>query len=146
MISARLAVAALAVMTLAACGRSTPRAADAGKELSIWQPVGSWSGRGNRQTDAFPGETGTFRIQWKAEPIGAPASPPGREGTLKITLYSAVSGRPLLAAVDQKGPGGGTTYLNEDPRTFFFVVESADLEWSFSADEQLGVVEKPVER
>jgi len=123
---------------LAACRRP---AGGQAKEVSAWQPVGSWSGRGNRQTDAFPGETGTFRIQWNGRAV-----PGTGDGALKITLYSAISGRPLSTAVDQKGPGDGTTYLNEDPRTFFFVVESTNLDWSFSADEQVGVVQKPLER
>jgi len=96
--------------------------------------MGSWAGHGNKQTESFVGETGAFRIQWDAK--GVSATPPG---ALKITLYSAVSGRPLSVAVDQRGPGGGTTYLNEDPRTFFFVVDSANLDWSFTADEQVSL-------
>jgi len=100
----------------------------------VWLKMGAWSGHGDRQTDSFDGETGAFRITWDAK--GAPPSAPG---TLKITLHSAVSGRPLAVAVDQQGAGGGTTYVNEDPRSFFFVVESKNLDWSFSTDEQVTV-------
>ena len=44
-------------------------------------------------------------------------------GTLKIVVHSAISGRPLAAAVvDQRGEGKGTAYFSEEPRVFFLEV------------------------
>jgi hypothetical protein len=119
-----LAAALLAI----ACGSSKP----ASRDVVVWQKLGSWSGSGSRQTESFEGETGALRVRWEARSDARPVS-----GTLRITLHSAVSGRPLSVAVDQQGAGSGTAYVNEDPRTFFFVIDSANLDWSFMVDEQI---------
>jgi len=37
--------------------------------------------------------------------------------------------------VDTRGVGHNTAYVNEDPRTFYTLVESANLDWKFSIDE-----------
>jgi len=125
----RYAVAAVTLLSIA-CGPSKP----ATREVVLWQKVGSWSGRGNHQTESFEGETGDLRVQWEAR-----SDAPSVSGTLQITLHSAVSGRPLSVAVDQHGAGSGTAYVNEDPRTFFFVIDSANLDWSFTVDEQVEI-------
>jgi hypothetical protein len=98
----------------------------------VWQKVGAWSGRGNRQTDSFEGETGELRVRWDAR-----GDTPSVSGTLQITLHSGLSGRPLSVVVDHQGAGSGTAYVNEDPRTFFFVIDSANLDWSFTVDERI---------
>jgi hypothetical protein len=54
---------------------------------------------------------------------------------LRIIVHSDVSGRPLLTAVDRRGAGKDVTYITEDPRTFFLVIESEDLEWSVEVAE-----------
>jgi hypothetical protein len=103
----------------------------ADRETVVWNKVGAWSGRGHLQTSSFASDTGVFRVRWDTR---------GRdEGTFKLTLYSAISGRPLLDAVEHRGPGSGTVDLSEDPRVFYFVVESEDLEWSFAAEEGVAV-------
>ena len=107
----------------------------ADREEVLWGKVGSWSGRGPLQTSSFQSDTGVFRVRWETK--GAEA------GGFKLVLYSAVSGRPLLDAVDHKGPGGGTVDLSEDPRVFYFVVESSDLDWSFTAEEGVKVTLRP---
>jgi hypothetical protein len=48
---------------------------------------------------------------------------------------SSISGRRLLTAVDFDGVGHHTTYVTEDPRPFFAVVESSNVDWRFSVDE-----------
>jgi hypothetical protein len=50
-------------------------------------------------------------------------------------IMSAISGRRLLTAIDVRGAGHDTTYVNEDPRAFFAVVESSNVDWRFSVDE-----------
>jgi hypothetical protein len=117
----------------------------------IWERLGEWSGRGSSQTESFTGETGAFRIKWKTLPGGtaqaAPGKPPAGKpppgkapipGTFKLTIHSAISGRPLQVAVDQEGPGADTAYVNEDPRVFFAVIDASNIEWSFSVDEAIG--------
>jgi hypothetical protein len=39
--------------------------------------------------------------------------------------------------VDEKGLGEGTAYTAEDPRVFYVLVESANLDWSFTVEEAL---------
>ena len=56
-------------------------------------------------------------------------------GTFRLTIHSAISGRPLLLAVDQLGAGHETSYVHESPRIFYGVVESKDLDWSFTVEE-----------
>ena len=71
-----------------------------------------------------------MRIRWqtsKEAPAGA--------GRFRLVAHSAISGRPLQTAVDQQGMGHGTAYVAEDPRVFFAVVESANLDWSFTVEE-----------
>jgi hypothetical protein len=74
--------------------------------------------------------TGALRVKWEAK---GPA-----DGTFHLTIHSSISGRPLQVAVDQKGPGADTAYVNEDPRVFFAVVEAKNMEWSFTVDEAMG--------
>jgi len=74
-----------------------------------------------------------MRILWEAKPSGGESS----SGTFRITIHSAISGRPLLVAVDHKGPGKGTAFVGEDPRVFFAEVDSHDLDWSFTVQERL---------
>src|SRR6476620_10043216 len=69
-----------------------------------WRAMGSWSGRGNAQTESFPTTTGALRLQWRAE-----RNPP-ETGTFQLTLHSAVSGRPIVRAIDQRGAGHDVSY------------------------------------
>jgi hypothetical protein len=63
----------------------------------------------------------------------------GRLGSERTSKHrgprSAVSGRRLLVAVDHRGAGGDTTYINEDPRGFHLEIESAGLDWSLDVSE-----------
>lgn len=129
--SVRYLAAALALLALGC--RDPYRIPD--REEFVWGKVGSWSGRGNSQTSSFSSDTGTFRVQWETKSLD-PADP----GTFHLALYSAVSGRPLLDAVTQRGNGRGTVHLTEDPRVFYFVIESSGVEWSFTAEEGVPVV------
>ena len=74
-----------------------------------------------------------MRILWEAKASG----PTSSSGTLRLTIHSAISGRPLLVALDQKGPGKGTAFVGEDPRVFFAEVVSKELDWSFTVQERV---------
>jgi hypothetical protein len=103
-----------------------------------WHQLASWTGRGSRQTESFTSETGMLRLRWQTA-----GEVPGRTGTFRATLHSAISGRPLAVAVEHNGAGSDTAYVSETPRVFFLVIASDDLDWSVAVDE--GAVGTPVE-
>jgi len=101
--------------------------------VNVTRPVGSWKGRGTATVGDIPSETGRFHIVWETtneSPAGA--------GTFKLTMRSAISGRPLQLVVDHKGVGTGTASFDEGPRTYDFLVESANVDWSFRVEETTG--------
>ena len=96
----------------------------------IWQHAGSWSGRGDLETESFPASSGYFRITWETSNETKPG-----EGTFKVILGSSISGRPLQVVVDSKGASHDIAYVSEDPRTFYIKVESANENWKLTVDE-----------
>jgi hypothetical protein len=75
-------------------------------------------------------ETGEWRIKWCARSRKSSAPE-----MLKITVHSAVSGRPLMVAVNHRGAGHDVAYVNEDPRLYHLVVDSTGLDWSLKIEE-----------
>jgi hypothetical protein len=128
--------ALLAMLVPAACrDKSAPHPAE---EVVVWKRLGSWSGRGNSQTESFIGLTGSLRFHWKTTNENPP------DGRFRLVLQSAISGRSLQDVVDRQGPGEGTAYIAEDPRTFYILVESANLDWSLTVEEAMfGTPVKP---
>ena len=116
---------AIVASVMAGC-RSHPQP----KSVIGWRPVGSWSGRGNAQTDSFNIDSGQWRIKWATTNETSSGS-----GTFHATVHSAVSGRPLLEEITHRGLGQGTAYVNEDPRLFDIDIESANIDWSVSVEE-----------
>jgi hypothetical protein len=119
-------LAAIAVpLFSAACGGSpTPE-----RELvTIARPAGSWQGSGD-STIGFVSESGRFRIHWETR-----REDPPRSGTFRLTVHSAVSGRPMQVVADHRGEGSGDADFADDPRIYNFMVESANVEWSFSVE------------
>jgi hypothetical protein len=100
---------------------------------TVWRSVGTWSGRGNRQTESFDVTTGALRLRWEAR--GAGGSGPGR---FRVTLHSSISGRPLQVFVDHTGAGGDTAYAEDEPRVSYMVIESEQLEWTATLEEAVG--------
>lgn len=101
--------------------------------VSVTRPVGSWQGRGTATVGDIPSETGRFRITWET----ANESPKGA-GTFKLTLRSAISGRTIGIVADHNGVGTGTAEYDEGPRTYDFLVESANVDWKFRVEETTG--------
>jgi hypothetical protein len=126
-----------AALLTSACGAPPPTPAQ--EEVVVWKRLGEWSGRGNAQTESFVGLTGALRLNWRTE-----NEFPKGEGSFRLILQSAISGRPLQEPVDQKGPGEGTAYVADDPRVFHISVESANLDWSFTVEE--AIFGNPVEK
>ena len=137
--SARQACAAVRCVTVliaaaflagGAC-RSQPR--PAAKEVIVWRSIGAWSGQGNTQTGSFANDSGAMRVRWETRKENSPG-----KGTFRLSLHSAISGRPLLVAVDQRGVGHDTAEIRESPRVSYLVVESANIEWVFTLEEAVG--------
>ena len=125
----RAALAGLTVF-LAGCGDgpSGPQPI-----VAVTRTVGSWQGRGTRTVGDVPSETGRIRIHWQT----SNESPAGA-GTFKLTLRSAISGRTIGVVADMTGTSAGTANFDEGPRTYDFLVESANVDWTFRVEETLG--------
>jgi hypothetical protein len=125
-----MAVPVASALLTGACGAPPPKPVQ--KEVVVWKSLGEWSGRGNAQTESFLGLTGALRMHWRTKneaPKGA--------GAFRLILQSAISGRALQEAVDEKGLGEGTAYAAEDPRVFQISVESTNLDWTFTVEEAI---------
>jgi hypothetical protein len=101
--------------------------------VSVTRPVGSWQGRGTATVGDIPSETGRFRITWET----SNESPAGA-GRFKLTLRSAISGRTIGIVADHNGAGAGSAEYDEGPRTYDFLVESANVDWKFRVEETTG--------
>jgi hypothetical protein len=120
-------LASMLASVLMAQGCRAPEAAPPPPKTVVqWHQLGRWSGRGNLQTQSFTSESGSLRVRWETT---------AGTGPFLLTIHSAISGRPLQVAVDRHGPGRDTAYINEDPRMFYAVVESASVDWSFTVEE-----------
>ena len=116
-----------------AFGGCSPKPSEPQQIVSVTRPVGSWKGRGTATVGDIPSETGRFKIFWET----SNESPAGT-GTFKLTMRSAVSGRPMQLVADHNGVGSGTASYDEGPRTYDFLVESANVDWSFRVEETSG--------
>ena len=101
--------------------------------VAVTRPVGSWQGRGTATVGDIPSETGRFRITWET----SNESPAGA-GRFKLTLRSAISGRTIGIVADHNGAGAGSAEYDEGPRTYDFLVESANVDWKFRVEETTG--------
>jgi hypothetical protein len=122
------ALAIAAALLAGACG--SPASEPVPNEVVVWKRLGEWSGRGNAQTESFVGLTGSLRMHWRTKN----EAPPGA-GAFRLILQSAISGRDLQEPVNQTGPGEGTAYVADDPRVFHVLVESSNVDWSFTVEE-----------
>jgi hypothetical protein len=95
-----------------------------------WRPIGSWSGRGDTQTESFDIESTQWRIKWQTKGAASPGA-----GSFHLVVHSAVSGRPLADAVTHQGDGQGIAYVSEEPRLFHLVIESSGLDWTIAVQE-----------
>ena len=121
-------LAAMAAIGLAGCGSES----NSGEILVGWQPVISFSGHGNSQSEAFNIDSGQWRMKWETKNEETPGA-----GRFRVTVHSSVSGRPLMTAIDAKGVGRNVAVVNEDPRLYFLVIESEGVDWSISAEQRV---------
>ena len=118
------------LLFLAGCRAETPPPPP--QAVVVWKPIGSWSGRGDRQTETFTSDTGGFRVHWET------ANETASAGRLKVVFRSGDSGREIIEAIDARGAGGGLEEVAaERPRWYYLTIESADADWKVSVDERI---------
>jgi hypothetical protein len=134
-----LALLAAIALTGGSCTQQPPSRARE-REVVAWRALGSWSGRGSRQTESFAFESGTLRVRWRTQ-----NEAPAAAGTFRLILHSAVSGRELAVAADHRGAGDGESSIRETPRTAYMLVESEHIDWSFTVEEGVSGTVTPVQ-
>ena len=98
-----------------------------------WKPIGTWSGRGDKQTETFTSDSGGFRVHWQTT-----KEAPGGGGRLRVVFRSGDSGREIIEAIDAHGAGDGVEEVAADrPRWYYLTIESANVDWSVSVDERI---------
>jgi hypothetical protein len=107
------------------------------KEVLIWHQVGTWSGRGDKQTETFTSDTGGFRVHWETK-----NESPAAGGRLRVVFRSGDSGREIIEAIDAHGAGRGIEEVAaERPRWYYITIESANVDWTVTVDERIeGIV------
>jgi hypothetical protein len=88
-----------------------------------WNALGSWSDRGDRQTESFDVTTGSLRLVWRSD------------SRLRVTLHSSISGRPLDTVVDVTGAGADTVRFAAEPRVAYLLIEADQEGWSLTLEE-----------
>lgn len=116
--------------SLVACQTRTPPPDRAERVRVAWRAIGTWSGHGDGQTESFSVETGALRLRWETRNETAPGA-----GRFRVLLHSAISGRPLQIVVDGTGTGKDTSFLQDDPRVSYLVIESRNLDWTATLEE-----------
>ena len=102
-------------------------------DVVVWRPLGSWSGRGDTQTETFTSDSGGFRVHWKTTNAARPDA-----GRLRVVFRSGDSGREIIEAIDARGAGRGIEEVAaERPRWYYLTIESADVDWTVSVDERI---------
>jgi hypothetical protein len=101
-----------------------------------WRFIESWSGQGDTQTDSFDIQSGEFRIKWQTSHETSPGA-----GSFRVMVHSGVSSRPITLAVDHRGVGADVAYVRDDPRPYFLVITSKNVDWSIRVEE--GIVGQP---
>jgi hypothetical protein len=123
--------AAAAVLICAAISIACHREHPAEHKTTVeWRPVGSWSGHGDAQTDSFDIGFTQVRVRWETR-----NEKPAGQGTFRVTVNSAVSGRDLAVAVDHDGPGHDIDYVAVEPHWSYLVISSKNLDWSVVVEE-----------
>lgn len=113
--------------------RAQRRDAPRGEPVVVWKQIGTWSGRGNIQTETFTSDTAGFRVRWETKNEAA-----GGGGRLRVVFRSGDSGREILEALDVRGVGHDVEEVAaERPRWYYLTIESANVDWRVSVDERI---------
>jgi hypothetical protein len=129
-----LGIAIFIPLAAAGCRGRAGQPPKPGERMIAYRQLGSWSGRGNLQTESFTSDTGALRVRWETTPQPGHAAS-AANGAFRITAHSAISGRPLQEVVDHTGVGNGVGYVQQDPHVFYVVVDSSQVNWKFTVEE-----------
>lgn len=132
---ARVSFLTAAVLLFPSCTQPPPKPPE---QTIIWEHAGSWSGRGDVETNSFPSSSGYLRFTWET----ANETTPG-EGRFKLLLGSSISGRIIQAVVESQGTSRDVAYVSEEARTFYLKVESANIDWKVTVDEGFSATISP---
>ena len=121
---------AVAFAVCAACETRTASREPPQQGVTVWRSMGTWSGRGHSQTGSFTVETGALRLRWETRNETAPGA-----GRFRVSLHSAISGRPLQMIVERAGVGRDVSYVEDEPRVSYLVIESENVEWTATLEE-----------
>jgi hypothetical protein len=124
---------ALAIL-VTSCGQPPPRETGT---VAVVRSLGTFSGRGS-QTIGVVSESGHLRVTWETRN----EQPPGT-GTFRLALHSGVSGRPIELITDLRGEVRGTRDVTHDPRPYNLMVDSANLDWTFTVEEIVSARARP---
>ncbi len=85
-------------------------------------------------------ECASVRPVLTIRPAGTPC-PTDSKGTahFRVSLYSAISGRPLQTIVDTQRPGADTVDLAANPRVAYLLIESEQIRWRITLQEAVPV-------
>ena len=131
-------IALVAAIALSASCAPEPPSRAGERQVVAWRTLGSWSGRGSRQTETFSFDSGSLRVRWQTQNETSRAA-----GTFRLVFKSAISGRELAVAADHRGAGRGESYIPETPRSAYMLVESENIGWSFTVEEGMSGTVKP---
>ena len=124
-----LRLALLSLLTISCSNAPSPPPS----HVAVTRALGTFSGRGD-QSLGVVSESGRLRITWETS-----NEQPAGTGRFRLALHSGVSGRPIELIADERGPGRGTREVSDDPRPYNLMVESANLDWTFSVEEVVAV-------
>jgi len=122
-------IASVALLAASGCKSAPPPQQSRTRQIG-WRPIGTWSGRGDVQTESFNIESTQWRIKWETKGAASAGA-----GSFHVVVHSAVSGRPIMEAVEHQGDGRGVAYVTEDPRLYHLVIDSSGLDWSIAVEE-----------
>lgn len=124
----------LVIVLSTACTEPAPRESET---VAVVRSLGTFSGRGS-QTIGVVSESGHLRVSWQTHN----EQPPGT-GTFRLALHSGVSGRPIDVITDQRGVVRGTRDVTDDPRPYNLMVDSQNLDWTFTVEEIVSARVRP---
>jgi hypothetical protein len=76
-----------------------------------------------------------MRLTWEAiQPATLPGSAPDTS-RFRVSLHSAISGRPLQTIVDTQETGADTVDLAASPRVAYLLIESGQVRWRLTLQE-----------
>jgi hypothetical protein len=107
-----------------------PAAPAAAAPAATWTTIASWSGSGIKETESFVTQTREWRISWRTTNEPSP-----RASLLQIFVHDASNNRMVSLAANQQGLGQDTSYVRSAPGRHYLKINSANADWTVTAEE-----------